>query len=157
MANFESIVSLHFFFLSSISLLLLIPSCLAYNVVSFGAKGDGKTDSTAPFLRAWMSACSSASPTNVYVPKGTYVIRPVTFTGPCRSRIEFRIDGTIVAPVDYNVIGGSNFWILFYKVSRLSVYGGTIDAKGHSFWSCRRSGHSCPPGARVRNNVFILI
>ncbi|XP_004244826.1 polygalacturonase-like [Solanum lycopersicum] len=148
MSNFKSIVSLQFFFLSSISLFLIIPYCLAYNVVNFGAKGDGKTDSTAPFLRAWMSACSSTSPSNVYVPKGTYLIRPVTFTGPCRSRIEFRNDGTIVAPVDYNVIGGSNFWILFYKVSRLSIYGGTIDAKGHSFWSCRRSGHSCPPGAR---------
>ncbi|OIT40656.1 PREDICTED: polygalacturonase-like [Nicotiana attenuata] len=146
MANFNTILSLQLFFFSSS--ILLIPSCLAYNVVSFGARGDGRTDSTAPFLRAWMAACSSANPNNVYVPRGTYVIRPVTFTGPCRSRIEFRIDGTVIAPADYNVIGGSSFWILFYKVSRLSVYGGTIDAKGHGFWSCRRSGHSCPPGAR---------
>ncbi|CDP19167.1 unnamed protein product [Coffea canephora] len=127
---------------------LYSPLIAAYNVVNFGARGDGRTDSTAAFLRAWMSACSSASPATVYVPRGNFLIRAVSFSGPCRSRIQFQIDGTLVAPDNYYVIGNSGFWILFYKVSRLTISGGTIDARGNGFWSCRKSGNNCPAGAR---------
>ncbi|KAF5942259.1 hypothetical protein HYC85_019901 [Camellia sinensis] len=104
--------------LSSIVLLscisVTISSSLAfYNVVSFGAKPDGRTDSTQPFHLAWMAACSSARPATVYVPRGTFLIRSVTFNGPCRNRIAFEIDGTLVAPWDYHVIGNTGYWIYF--------------------------------------------
>ncbi|XP_057777791.1 polygalacturonase-like [Salvia miltiorrhiza] len=125
----------------------LFPS-LAYNVVSFGARGDGRTDSTAAFLRTWKAACSSATPASVSVPRGKYLLKSIWFTGPCRSRINFEMSGTIVAPDNYNIIGNSEFWILFYKVSRLTVVGGTVDAKGHAFWSCRLRNGRCPAGAR---------
>ncbi|KAL8491689.1 hypothetical protein ACS0TY_023332 [Phlomoides rotata] len=146
-------------FLALIAFQLLSPSS-AYNVVTFGARGDGRTDSTAAFLRTWKAACSSATPAAVSVPRGTFLIRSVSFTGPCRNRILFEISGTIVAPSNYNIIGNSEFWILFYKVSRLSVTGGTIDAKGHGFWSCRRGNNRCPGGARSIsfqwcNNVIV--
>ncbi|KAL7085813.1 hypothetical protein ACP275_14G301000 [Erythranthe tilingii] len=127
---------------------ILISPSSAYNVVSFGARGDGRTDSTSAFLRAWTSACNSATPAAVSVPRGIYLIRSVSFVGPCKNRILFQISGTLVAPDNYNVVGNSQFWILFYKVSRLSVVGGIIDAKGSKFWSCRRSGGNCPRGAR---------
>nr|GMC80986.1 polygalacturonase-like [Ipomoea batatas] len=137
------------FFLSLfVHLLLVSPSSAAYNVVSYGARGDGKTDSTAAFRRAWVAACGSTRLASVYVPRGYFLIRPVSFNGPCRSRMEFRVDGTIVAPDNIYAIGNSQFWILFYKVNRLSVYGGTIDAKGHGFWACRKNGRNCPGGAR---------
>ncbi|EYU36660.1 hypothetical protein MIMGU_mgv1a019967mg, partial [Erythranthe guttata] len=119
-----------------------------YNVVSFGARGDGRTDSTSAFLRAWTAACNSVTPASVSVPRGIFLIRSVSFVGPCKNRILFQISGTLVAPDNYNVVGNSQFWILFYKVSRLSVVGGIIDAKGSKFWSCRRSGGNCPRGAR---------
>ncbi|KAH6778318.1 Pectin lyase-like superfamily protein [Perilla frutescens var. frutescens] len=127
---------------------LQISPGVAYNVLSYGARGDGKTDSTAAFLRTWKAACSSATPAAVSVPRGTFLVRSMSFTGPCRNRILFEISGTIVAPDNYNVIGNSQFWILFYKVSRLSIVGGTIDAKGSKFWSCRRRNTHCPAGAR---------
>lgn len=130
---------------------LILHSCLAYNVVSFGARGDGRTDSTTAFLRTWSAACNSDSPANVDIPRGTYLVRTLSLNGPCRRRIEFRIYGTLIAPVNYNAIGNSEFWIMFYKVSGLSVYGsGAINANGHGYWSCRKSGGSCPQGARVR-------
>lgn len=144
-----TVVSLLFFFCLNI-----VPCCLAYNVVSFGARGDGRTDSTSAFLRAWSAACHSASQSNVYIPRGTYLVRTLSLNGPCRRRIEFRIDGTLVAPANYNAIGHSEFWIMFYKVSGLTVYGGTINAKGHGYWSCRKGGNSCPQGARVP--IFLL-
>jgi len=124
-------------------------SNVVYNVVKLGAKPDGKIDSTEAFKKAWTLACSSTWPAMVYVPKGSFLIKPVVFGGPCKNKILFSIDGTIVAPSNYWVFGNSGFWILFYKVTRVTVYGGTIDAKGGSFWACRNAGKNCPPGSRV--------
>ncbi|XP_034889428.1 polygalacturonase [Populus alba] len=123
-------------------------SNVVYNVVKLGAKPDGKVDSTEAFTKAWTLACSSTWPAMVYVPQGSFLIKPVVFGGPCKNKILFSIDGTIVAPSNYWVFGNSGFWILFYKVTGVTVYGGTIDAKGGSFWACRNAGNNCPPGSR---------
>ncbi|KAG6741217.1 hypothetical protein POTOM_054449 [Populus tomentosa] len=120
----------------------------SYNVIKFGAKPDGKTDSTQPFLKAWSAACSSASPSTIYVPKGRYLLKATVFRGPCKNKITVQIDGTLVAPTDYRALGNSGYWILFIKVNRVSVFGGTLDAKGAGFWACQKSGQNCPVGAR---------
>ncbi|XP_071687778.1 polygalacturonase-like [Rutidosis leptorrhynchoides] len=132
------------------TLSLLIVSChgASYNVVSFGARADGRTDSSQAFTRAWRAACASTTSTMVYIPRGTYMTKPVVFSGPCRSRILFQIDGTIVAPPNYQDTGNTGFWILFTKVSRLTIHGGILDARGSKFWACRRSGSNCPAGVR---------
>lgn len=119
------------------------------NVVSFGAKPDGKFDSTMSFLMAWSSACKSKEPATIYVPHGSFLLKQVTFWGPCMNKIDFRIDGTIVAPSDYWSLGNSGYWILFRKLNRLSIHGGTLDGRGSGYWRCRRAGKSCPAGARV--------
>ncbi|KAJ4723882.1 putative Polygalacturonase [Melia azedarach] len=118
------------------------------NVISFGAKPDGETDSTTPFLQAWASVCNSSNPATVYVPRGRFLIKSISFNGPCRSRIVFQIDGTIVAPSSYSSLGNSGFWILFYKVDGLSLQGGTFDATGADYWACRKAGKDCPPPTR---------
>ncbi|KAK7281402.1 hypothetical protein RIF29_09368 [Crotalaria pallida] len=130
------------------------------NVVSFGAKPDGQFDSTMSFLRAWSSACKSREPATIYVPQGSFLLKQVTFWGPCMNEIDFRIDGTLVAPLDYWSLGNSGYWILFMKVNWLSVRGGTLDGRGPGYWRCRRSGKSCPAGARSisfswSNNVVV--
>ncbi|KAF3959078.1 hypothetical protein ACB098_04G004500 [Castanea mollissima] len=119
-----------------------------YNVISFGAKPDGKTEATQAFLKAWQSACNSAIASTIYIPKGRFLLKATVFRGPCKNRITVKIDGTLVAPTDYRALGNSGYWILFIKVDRLAVYGGTLDAKGAGFWACRNSGKSCPVGAR---------
>ncbi|KAK7386210.1 hypothetical protein VNO78_26264 [Psophocarpus tetragonolobus] len=43
---------------------------ITLNIVNFGAKADGETDSTKAFLSAWNRACSSTTPTTIYVPLG---------------------------------------------------------------------------------------
>lgn len=126
-----------------------------FNVMSFGAKADGRTDSTQPFLKAWSWACNSVLPGTLYVPKGRFLIKAAVFKGPCRNRITVRIDGTLVAPDNYWALGNSGYWILFIQVNRLSVIGGTLDAKGAGFWGCRKSGGNCPVGARV--SMFFLL
>ncbi|XP_010277789.1 PREDICTED: polygalacturonase-like [Nelumbo nucifera] len=146
------ILSLLFMFFSS--------SKAVYNVVSLGAKTDGKTDATQAFLKAWSLACSSARADTIYVPPGRYLMKPAEFRGPCKNRVNVKIDGTLVAPSDYRVIANSNSWLLFIQVNGLSVTGGTIDAQGAGLWACKTAGKSCPSGARsitfnYANNVVI--
>lgn len=129
----------------------------AYNVVHFGARGDGRTDSTASFLRAWKAACSSSRPSSVYVPRGIFLLKTASFNGPCTSnRIQFQIDGTLVAPHHHFALGNSGFWIMFYKVSGLSIHGGTIDARGARYWSCRKHDGNCPAAPQVKYVMFLI-
>ncbi|XP_010526688.1 PREDICTED: polygalacturonase [Tarenaya hassleriana] len=132
-------------------LMMIIDSSKAtpsYNVQRYGARGDGQTDSTKAFHTAWSMACRSRTSAMVYVPRGTYLVKNLVFLGPCRSRITFKIDGTLVAPTNYWDLGSSGYWILFAKVNRISVYGGTVDARGAGYWACRRKGGHCPPATR---------
>lgn len=129
----------------------------SYNVISFGAKSDGRTDSTVAFLKAWASACNSAAASSLYVPKGNFLLKAIVFKGPCRNQITFQIDGTLVAPPDYRGLGNSASWILFSKVNKVSVLGGTLDAKGAAYWACKRSGKNCPVGAPVRCLIYNFI
>ncbi|KAE8022726.1 hypothetical protein FH972_008506 [Carpinus fangiana] len=143
-----------------IALLVQLSNGAYNNVVSFGAKPDGKTDATQAFLKAWASACSSAGASTIYIPKGRFLLKATVFRGPCKSRITVQIDGTLVAPLDYRALGNSGYWILFIQVNRVAVYGGTLDAKGAGFWACRKSGKNCPVGARSitfnwANNIVI--
>ncbi|KAH7547639.1 hypothetical protein FEM48_Zijuj01G0331100 [Ziziphus jujuba var. spinosa] len=131
-----------------------------YNVMSYGAKADGKTECSRAFVKAWASACGSQRAATMYVPKGRFLIKAVQFSGPCRNRVTVQMDGTLVAPSNYWDMGNSGFWILFIKVTDLAVIGGTLDAKGPAFWACRRSGSTCPVGARSitfnwANNIVI--
>ncbi|EXB88287.1 hypothetical protein L484_020355 [Morus notabilis] len=148
------VVSLILFMMMSSSF-QLSHAAYVFNVIRYGAKADGKTDSTKAFLRAWGAACGSRTAATVHVPKGNFLIKAAVFRGPCRERITVQIDGTLVAPSNYWALGNSGYWILFIKVNRLAVYGGTLDANGSAFWACRRLGKNCPVGARVSVAVYI--
>ncbi|KAI4298207.1 hypothetical protein L6164_031794 [Bauhinia variegata] len=149
---FQAIFSIFLFFQSS--------NAATVDVLSFGAKPDGRSDSTVPFLRAWSTACNSIQPATIYIPRGSFLLKQVTFNGPCKKRINFQMDGTLVASSNYWSLGNSGHWILFRKVDRLTIYGGTINAQAKGYWGCRRAGRSCPAGARSitfswSNNVVV--
>ncbi|KAL9342849.1 hypothetical protein Peur_063280 [Populus x canadensis] len=119
-----------------------------YSVLSYGAKPDGKTDSTKAFAAAWAQACASAQPATISVPKGSFSLGQVRFQGPCKNRaILVRIDGTLVAPSDYKVIGNAKNWLIFEHINGVTVSGGTLDGQGAGLWSCKNSGKGCPRGA----------
>ncbi|XP_020519751.1 polygalacturonase isoform X2 [Amborella trichopoda] len=111
------------------------------SVDDFGAKGDG-TDDTQAFAEAWKEACSSA-PGILEVPQGnTYLVKPISFSGPCKSAMTVKISGTIEAPSDRDlwIKNGSRHWLLFSHVNNLSVEGGgTINGNGEIWWenSCK--------------------
>ncbi|KAI4378758.1 hypothetical protein MLD38_016193 [Melastoma candidum] len=156
--------------MSRLSLLLFLLAALSsppalcavvYDVTSLGATPDGVTDSADAFLRAWSASCSSTSPATIYVPAATFLVSRADFSGPCvNSEIVFQIDGTIVAPSDYNVNGVSGYWIVIRSVSGVSVIGGVLDGRGAALWACKRAGGNCPTGATNlefsnANNIFI--
>ncbi|KAF2298274.1 hypothetical protein GH714_021131 [Hevea brasiliensis] len=132
-----------------------------YNVLNFGAKPDGETDSTNAFLAAWTQACGSNQPATVFVPPGRFFLRNVVFQGPCKNNaILVRVDGTLVAPSDYQVIGNAGNWIFFQYVNGVTVSGGVLDGQGPSLWACKASSKNCPSGATSlgfsnSNNIVI--
>ncbi|KAL3718968.1 hypothetical protein ACJRO7_003987 [Eucalyptus globulus] len=134
-----------------------------FDVLDFGADPTGAADSTQAFRDAWTSACGRGDFfATVAVRSGRYLLRPVRFRGPCKSRhVSVRLGGaTLVAPPDYRVLGGSSSWLNFDGVSNTSVHGGVLDAKGPSLWACKDSGRDCPDGATTlsftnSNNIRI--
>lgn len=123
----------------------------SFNVQKLGAMADGTTDTTKYFLTAWKLACASNNSAQVYVPPGRYLLSSaVIFSGYyCKRTMVMRIDGTIVAPTNYNLIGNSEIWIKFDNVNGLYISGGTLDAQGAALWACKAAGKTCPSGATV--------
>lgn len=127
-----------------------------YNILHYGAKPGGQSDSSKAFLSAWGAACATTSPATIYVPPGRFLLKNVYFYGEhCRNgAITIRIDGVLVAPSDYNVLGSSGSWIKFERVTGVSIFGGTLDGQGTSLWACKHSGNKCPEGATVCSLIF---
>jgi galacturan 1,4-alpha-galacturonidase len=78
------------------------------------------------------------------VAKRNYLVKPITFSGPCKSNnIKFQISGTIQAsdnPSDYNQ--DPTHWLMFDSIQKLTVNGGgTIDGNGNIWWqnSCKKN------------------
>ncbi|GJT65336.1 polygalacturonase-like protein [Tanacetum coccineum] len=110
-----------------------------FNVMSFGAIGDGVTDDTQGFKMAWDSACDSDEPATLLVPKHyTFLIQSTIFTGSCGYGIVFQIEGTIMAPDGPRVWPkgmSMRQWLVFYRVNGMSLQGdGVIDGRGAKWW-----------------------
>ncbi|ONK57887.1 uncharacterized protein A4U43_C09F5230 [Asparagus officinalis] len=117
----------------------------AYNVVDFGARPDGQTDSADAFLKAWGMACRSREPSIVYIPQGNFYVSSALFWGPCKNSILVLIKGTIIAT---SSIGSSAIkWLEFQNVQGLTILGGTLDGRGQALWACKLAHRSCPLGS----------
>ncbi|KAI4314343.1 hypothetical protein L6164_027260 [Bauhinia variegata] len=114
------------------------------NVDSFSAVGDGVSDDTQAFQKAWDVACST--PKSVFfVPQGrSYLVSATKFKGPCADKLTIQIDGTIVAP-DEPKNWDPKFervWLEFSKLDKAVFQGdGVIDGSGSKWWaeSCKKN------------------
>ncbi|KAI3716276.1 hypothetical protein L6452_23502 [Arctium lappa] len=118
-----------------------LESTTIFNVMEYGAIGDGKTDDSPAFIKAWKVACQ-AQPNDksiLVIPAGkTFLLKPISFSGPCKpSRIFVQVSGTIVGPtkktdwVGYHI----DTWLSFSTVNGLTVSGnGRIDGQGPIWW-----------------------
>ncbi|KAA8530225.1 hypothetical protein F0562_004934 [Nyssa sinensis] len=109
-----------------------------FNVLNYGAKGDGKSDDTKAFESAWAAACKVQASTMV-VPSGSvFLVKPISFSGPnCEPNIVFQLDGKIIAPTSSGVWGsGILQWLEFTKLSGITIRGkGIIDGQGSVWWN----------------------
>ncbi|RVW46553.1 Polygalacturonase [Vitis vinifera] len=109
-----------------------------FNVLHFGAKGDGKADDTKAFEAAWAAACQVRGST-MMVPSGSvFLVKPITFSGPnCETNIVFQLDGKIIAPRSSSAWGSGFYqWLDFSKLQGITIRGkGTIDGQGSIWWN----------------------
>ncbi|KAK8304310.1 hypothetical protein V6Z12_D04G213200 [Gossypium hirsutum] len=108
-----------------------------FDVLHFGAKGDGKADDTKAFQAAWAAACKVEASTVVVPAKFIFLVGPISFSGPyCQANIVFQLDGTIIAPTDSKPWGkGILQWLEFTKLKGITVQGkGIIDGRGSGWW-----------------------
>lgn len=112
------------------------PSTL-FNVLDFGAQGDGTNDDTEAFKEAWAAACKVEGSTIVVPSEYEFLVGPISFAGPyCQQDIIFQLDGTIMAPTDSEAWGsGLLQWLEFTKLVGITIQGqGTIDGRGSVWW-----------------------
>ncbi|KAL6639534.1 hypothetical protein ACP70R_023264 [Stipagrostis hirtigluma subsp. patula] len=120
-----------------------IDSKKVFDVCRYGAHGDGSHDDTKALAEAWAAGCSSSDPAVVLIPKGQrYLIKHVTLSGPCRSSVVLKIEGTLLAPPKGSHWSekSNKHWIMFSGVNGLTITGaGTIDGNGKIWWqdSCK--------------------
>ncbi|XP_076896264.1 polygalacturonase-like [Bidens hawaiensis] len=113
-----------------------------FDVDSFGAKGDGKTDDTNAFKKAWMEACSSTTASVFSVAKNKkYLVTPISFDGPCKASLTMQISGTILASKQVSKYRkDAKHWLIVDGVNNLLMEGGgVIDGNGGIWWrnSCK--------------------
>ncbi|XP_068667767.1 polygalacturonase-like [Aristolochia californica] len=141
-----------------------------FNVIDYGAVGDGLTDDTQAFRNAWEAACAFENPPTplvpnppspvVYVPSCyTFLLNKIIFAGPCvSSSITFRLEGTIMGPETldgWNCSSKSNRdWIEFQDLNGLDIVGeGTINGNGQVWWERnnkkKKTACTSPPKALV--------
>ncbi|XP_004500601.2 probable polygalacturonase At3g15720 [Cicer arietinum] len=113
-----------------------------FNVITYGAIGDGNTDDTNAFVKAWNDVCSTnlGTPTLIIPENKTFVLQQVLFQGPCKSAtVTIKLQGTINAPnfskaSKWKVDGGGK-WLKFSHINGLVVNGGgQINGQGEGWW-----------------------
>ncbi|KHG03123.1 hypothetical protein F383_27681 [Gossypium arboreum] len=114
------------------------------NVDSFGAVGDGVSDDTQAFRKAWDTACSTRKSVLLVPPGHRYLVNATKFKGPCAERLIVQIDGTIVAPDEPKNWDPDlpRLWLDFSKLQGVAFQGkGVIDGSGSKWWaaSCKKN------------------
>ncbi|OIS99334.1 PREDICTED: exopolygalacturonase-like [Nicotiana attenuata] len=124
-----------------------------FNVLDYGAVADEKRDNGQAFLKAWEDACQWRGRSMVLIPYGTYMLRSVSFEGPCRSLMRFVIKGVLKAPTSPSLFN-TNTWIGFRYINGLVVKGGGyLDGQGASAWpynDCSKNPHCMPLPVTLR-------
>ncbi|XP_043721194.1 exopolygalacturonase-like [Telopea speciosissima] len=107
-----------------------------FNVLTYGAKPDGRTDNTQAFMKTWVAACHWKGKARFLVPLGTFLVGPVIFAGPCVGPppIIVQILGTVKAVVDISEYESPE-WFLFERIDGIILTGGgTFDGQGDQVW-----------------------
>ncbi|GMY26275.1 polygalacturonase At1g48100-like [Fagus crenata] len=114
------------------------PPSSIFNILSFGAKGDGVSDDSEALLAAWKAACKFPGATIEIPSEFNFLIKPITLQGPCMPPLVLQIDGILLAPPKVGSWPKSSLfqWINFKWVQNFTIQGtGTVDGQGFNWWS----------------------
>ncbi|XVF33648.1 hypothetical protein REPUB_Repub17cG0185900 [Reevesia pubescens] len=125
-----------------------IGNCQSLNVVNFGAIGNGRTDDSMAFSKAWTALCAATNNPTLEIPSGkTFLLSTqLEFSGPCNSKtIHIKVLGKIIAPKSNTWAKCDNgCWLCFSNVAGLTVDGtGQIDGNGAAWWN--KTAKECAP------------
>ncbi|XVF87693.1 hypothetical protein PTKIN_Ptkin18bG0141000 [Pterospermum kingtungense] len=122
-------------------------NCKSFNVIDFGAVGDGKADDSQAFLKAWNALCAANDSSTLEIPGSkTFLLKKVDFQGPCKSKpIHIKVLGNIIAPNSFTWTECDNgCWLCFSDVDGLTIDGtGQIDGNGAAWWN--KTKKECAP------------
>ncbi|KAG6468035.1 hypothetical protein ZIOFF_072601 [Zingiber officinale] len=113
-----------------------------YNVLDFGAKGDGNTNDTLAFVKAWSAAChNSKTPSTLLIPAGkTFLLSHINFEGPCNNFIYVMVEGNLKRTNE--IWPEASGWLLFIQIKGIKISGsGELDGQGANWWSCNEKNN----------------
>ncbi|XP_004487822.1 exopolygalacturonase-like [Cicer arietinum] len=131
----------------------LSPGEKVVNVMSFGAKPDGKFDCTQAFMDGWRAACKSNVQARLLIPQGRFLVSSMFFAGPCLTPepITIQVVGTVVATTDISEYENGE-WLMFEDIAGIKLIGGgTFDGQGKSAWEFHQDCESDPTNTCVRS------
>ncbi|KAK8505378.1 hypothetical protein V6N11_057706 [Hibiscus sabdariffa] len=137
----EGVVVMFFMFGISLSHSVTGNAQHYFDVGKFGAVGDGKTDDSPAFLKAWEAVCGARGETaTLKIPADKiFLLYPLEFAGPCKSSsIHIQFLGKILAPSadERGKFKSVGCWLCFMRVDGLIVDGpGQIDGNGATWWT----------------------
>ncbi|XP_012487472.1 exopolygalacturonase [Gossypium raimondii] len=137
------------------------PDVKTFNVLDYGAKADGKTDSSINFIRTFKAACNFRGNAMMVIPKGDFLIGPIIFQGPCfnPSSLIIQANGIVKAQADLSYFTGGaddTDWITFQSIKGLILSGtGTFHGQGAKAWKyndCAHKSHCVRLAANFKFN-----
>ncbi|GLT60262.1 hypothetical protein SLA2020_330340 [Shorea laevis] len=124
-----------------------------FNVMDFGAIGDGGTDDTAAFRDAWKAACAVESAVLLAPADKAFVITSTIFSGPCKPGLVFQVDGILMppdGPDSWPEADSRKQWLVFYRLDNMTFTGtGTIEGNGQKWWELPCKPHRGPNGSTL--------
>ncbi|KAL0743259.1 hypothetical protein Bca4012_084772 [Brassica carinata] len=136
----------------SVFILQIFTYSKALDVTQYGAVGDGVTDDSQAFFKAWEAVCGGTGDGQLIVPAGmAFMLQPLKFQGSCKSTpIVVQILGNLVASSRAKWKGDKDQWILFSDIEGLVVEGnGEINGQGSSWWE--HKGSSRPTALKFKS------
>ncbi|MCL7037912.1 hypothetical protein MKW94_030345 [Papaver nudicaule] len=109
-----------------------------FDVLSFGAKGDGIADDSKALQAAWKAACLVEGGIVEIPSEFKFLIKPITLEGgPCKPHLVLQIDGIMLAPPNIGSWSKSDLyqWINIKRTENFTIQGGgVVDGQGFAWW-----------------------
>ncbi|XVF62381.1 hypothetical protein PTKIN_Ptkin09bG0003300 [Pterospermum kingtungense] len=125
-----------------------------FDVTSYGAVGDGSSDDTEAFTKAWKAACAVESATILVPSDKSFVITSTIFSGPCKPGLVLQVDGVLMPPDGpdcWPKADSRKQWLVFYRLDDMKLSGkGIIEGNGQKWWELPCKPHRGPNGSTLR-------